>query len=293
MPKSKIFIGSSSEGLEVARAIQQNLENDAEITIWNQGVFQLSVTVIATLMKQLQSFDFAIFVFTPDDTLNFRNSEYSSVRDNVIFETGLFAGKLGFERVFFVKPKGKDNLHLPSDLFGLISGEYDSNRSDGNLVSGTANFCNQVRYNIQQLNINSIEGFWYDTSDKMEHVTLVSIRKNLDGYVVSGESFDTNKKVFLLTWSSIVSVFKDSILYTNYKQANYLSMNNLYETGILNLEFFGTPSDKYKGYYMDYSGTVKQTVRAIKISSSEISDFNQFKDADDRQKYMQMKMKQD
>src|SRR4051812_9344347 len=107
MDKVKIFIGSSTEGLGVAYAIQQNLEHDAEVTIWTQGVFQISMPIITSLIKQLSVFDFAIFVFSPDDILKLRGSEFTSIRDNVIFETGLFAGKLGIERVYFIKPRGQ------------------------------------------------------------------------------------------------------------------------------------------------------------------------------------------
>lgn len=150
MNKSKIFIGSSTEGLDIAYAIQQNLDQDAEVTIWVQGIFQLSTPIITTLINQLSVFDYAIFVFSPDDLLKMRNVEYETIRDNIIFETGLFAGKLGIERVFFIKPRGQQQIHLPTDLLGLVAGEYES-RTDNNLVAATAVFCNQVRQSIRRL----------------------------------------------------------------------------------------------------------------------------------------------
>jgi hypothetical protein len=39
-----VFIGSSSEGKEVAEYIQLALEEYCEITLWSQGVFGLSVS---------------------------------------------------------------------------------------------------------------------------------------------------------------------------------------------------------------------------------------------------------
>jgi len=151
MNRPRIFIGSSSEGLEVANAIQHNLDRFAEATIWTQGVFKLSAPIITSLMSSLKNFDFAIFVFSPDDMTNLRGANFSTVRDNVIFETGLFAGKLGIDRVFFLKPRNQTDLHLPTDLLGVISGEYDPDRIDKSLIAATGRFCTQVQEQIKAI----------------------------------------------------------------------------------------------------------------------------------------------
>lgn len=151
MSKPKIFIGSSSEGLDVANAIHHNLDHFAEVTIWTQGVFKLSAPIITSLISSLNNFDFAIFVFSPDDITILRGDEFSTVRDNVIFEIGLFAGKIGMNRVFFLKPRNQKDLHLPSDLLGVIAGEYESNRSDKNLNAATGPFCISVKQQILDL----------------------------------------------------------------------------------------------------------------------------------------------
>lgn len=148
--KPKIFIGSSVEGLSVAYAIQQNLIHNAEVTVWDQGVFELSSTTIESLEEVLDKSDYGIFIFSPDDIAQIRKDEFSVVRDNVILEYGLFVGKLGRERVFFVKPMNQD-LHLPTDLLGITPGNYESNRDDNSLQAGTGAFCNQVRQKISKL----------------------------------------------------------------------------------------------------------------------------------------------
>jgi predicted nucleotide-binding protein len=134
--KPRIFIGSSVEGLSVAYAIQQNLTHDAEPTVWDQGVFDLSKTSIESLTKAVDESDFGVFVFSPDDITKMRGNDVNSIRDNVIFEFGLFTGRLGRDRVFFVKPDGLD-MHLPTDLLGMAPGSYNPNREDGRLQAAT------------------------------------------------------------------------------------------------------------------------------------------------------------
>jgi tetratricopeptide (TPR) repeat protein len=148
--KPKIFIGSSVEGLNIAYAVQQNLTHDAEITVWDQGVFELSKTTIESLMKILDSVDFGIFVFSPDDLSSIRDKETLTIRDNVLFEFGLFVGKLNRERVFFVIPD-KTDFHIPTDLIGITPGKYEQNREDNSYQAATGPVCNQIRNQIKQL----------------------------------------------------------------------------------------------------------------------------------------------
>ena len=134
--RPRVFIGSSSEGLSVALAIQVNLETDAECTVWNQGAFEPSKTTIESLVEQLAAYDFAIIVLTPDDLIITRGETASAPRDNLIFELGLFVGGLGRARTFMVLPQGR-SIQLPSDLMGVTAVTY-VHRADENLIAATA-----------------------------------------------------------------------------------------------------------------------------------------------------------
>jgi len=150
--KPRAFIGSSIEGLQVAYAVQQNLLHDAETTVWDQGVFEISSTTIESLDGVIKNTDFGIFVFSPDDIVRMRDTESSAVRDNVIFELGLFMGRLGRDRVFFFAPSDT-SLHIPSDLLGVTPAKYDANRSDGSMQAATGAACHQVRQQIKKLGL--------------------------------------------------------------------------------------------------------------------------------------------
>jgi predicted nucleotide-binding protein len=107
MNKPTLFIGSSTEGLKIAKAIQFLLDRVCEATIWSQGIFGLSRGYLEELVSSLEKFDFAILVLTPDDITISRELESQSPRDNVIFELGLFVGGIGRNRTYIVYERTK------------------------------------------------------------------------------------------------------------------------------------------------------------------------------------------
>ena len=130
-----MFIASSTDHLDLAYAAQEGLEHDVEPTVWTQGVFTLSRSTMSGLLDVVGESDFGLFVFAPSDITAINEAEQQTVRDNVIFELGLFIGRLGQERCFIVMPRNVDDLHLPTDLVGVTIATFDANRQDGNLVA--------------------------------------------------------------------------------------------------------------------------------------------------------------
>ena len=97
-------------------------------------------------------FDYGVFVFSPDDTLIIRGESQKTTRDNVLFELGLFIGKLGRENCFFVIPKNIDYLHVATDLLGLVPLTYNNERADGNLNATLGPVCNKIKKQIRNIN---------------------------------------------------------------------------------------------------------------------------------------------
>ena len=145
--KSKIFIGSTVEGLDLAKAIQLNLEHSSYTTIWYQGIFSLSGNTLDDLLKTLDDYDYGIFVFQPDDKSTIKGEDYATIRDNVIFELGLYFGRLGRNNSFYLIPRNFQKLHLPTDLGGVTAGTYDFERlqkDKKNIRAIVGPFCTQV-----------------------------------------------------------------------------------------------------------------------------------------------------
>jgi CRP/FNR family cyclic AMP-dependent transcriptional regulator len=118
-PVPILFVGSSVEGLAVAREVQSQLKHDkVEVRLWTSGVFGPGGISIDSLLDQVAVADFAVLVFGPDDLVGCRDTVHAAPRDNVILEMGLFMGRVGRQRVFMLMEHGGD-LKIPSDLLGV------------------------------------------------------------------------------------------------------------------------------------------------------------------------------
>lgn len=141
--RTQTFIGSSSEGLEIAMAIKANLIEKTDCQIWTEGLFLPGKTYIETLEKLINSMDYAILVASPDDMLEKRDIKGFSMRDNVLLEMGLFMAKLGRERTYLVTPEDK-SIHIPSDLLGVTSVGYRSADSSDILIKNLEAPCEKI-----------------------------------------------------------------------------------------------------------------------------------------------------
>lgn len=141
--KRKIFIGSSTEGLDIARKIKASLKYDAHVDTWADGLFDKpGQAYIEVLENILSHYEFGIFVFTPDDNIFSRGLISKIPRDNVIFEYGMFLGKHSRKKAFFIVPRGVD-IKIMTDVLGITSLNYDPTNT--NVQSAVSDACDQIR----------------------------------------------------------------------------------------------------------------------------------------------------
>jgi hypothetical protein len=119
--KPRIFIGSSGEGLDVAKYVKNYLGEDFDCFLWTDDIFKYNESVLETLLKEASLFDFGLLVATKDDFLQSRENKFDTPRDNVVFEYGLFLGRMGASRAFVIQEEG---TKLPSDLFGITTPRF-------------------------------------------------------------------------------------------------------------------------------------------------------------------------
>lgn len=150
--KVRVFIISSVEALPIARAIQDAFEHDDfTVVVWTDGVFKVASYTLQSLEDEIDNSDFAIAIAHPDDQVEVRGKDWPQPRDNVIFELGLFMGRLGRERAILMEPRD-EQVKLPSDLAGVTTIGY---RFDphGDTEALLAPACNRLRKHILALGL--------------------------------------------------------------------------------------------------------------------------------------------
>lgn len=81
-------------------------------------------TIIEKYEQSAEEVGFAVVLLTPDDVgaATSVSDQQHRARQNVVFELGYFAGKLGRGRVCLLR---KGDVEMPSDLFGVVYTEMD------------------------------------------------------------------------------------------------------------------------------------------------------------------------
>jgi hypothetical protein len=145
--KPRLFLGSSSEGRDVARNLQAEVGDVVEVDRWDHNVFEPSGYALDSLLAAARGVDFAVLVATPDDTTASRGETEPSPRDNVVLEFGLFAGVLGRERTYLL---ATGPLRLPTDVLGLTRLRYRE-RTDGDLRAAVSDAALRVEERVRSL----------------------------------------------------------------------------------------------------------------------------------------------
>lgn len=152
--KIRVFIISSVEALPIARIIQNAFQHDPFTTVvWTDGVFRVTNYTLQSLEDEVDNSDFAIAIAHADDLTESRGKDWPSPRDNVIFELGLFMGRLGRARAILMEPR-EEKVKLPSDLAGVTTIPYRFEKGK-DAAALMAPSCNELRDHINVLGPNN------------------------------------------------------------------------------------------------------------------------------------------
>ena len=146
----RVFIGSSSKALELARRIRDELKRgqELEVEVWDNKVLQSGDMLLEGLLRLVNLFDFAILVLSPDDIVESGEKRARTPRDNVVFELGMFMSVFGRRRALPIVLLDRANpLKLPVDLAGLLYTELDIGEIDNStyFTEKVANVREQIK----------------------------------------------------------------------------------------------------------------------------------------------------
>lgn len=151
-PRPVLFIGSSVEGLQVAKDIQAGLAHLYSVVhVWTNNVFVPGHYTIEDLENQIGGSDFGIIVCTQDDKVinEDRNVDIHAPRDNCILELGMCIGALGRARTILVRPRTRD-IKIPTDLLGITPAEYAIDPDPKNLPAHLGPICTAIEKLVKE-----------------------------------------------------------------------------------------------------------------------------------------------
>jgi predicted nucleotide-binding protein/hypoxanthine phosphoribosyltransferase len=224
-PKKRVLILSSSERLDVAKAVKSVLEKDSghaiEATVWDRtGPKGWLLEHIVSMVRQ---FPFVVVVLAGDDGLVHRGRPMQSPRDNVIMELGLAMATNGIARTFIVGSRDS-SLKLPTDINGLYTGSF-GRREDGNWEEAVRDACGEVIHRVKHteaemswdLFLEAIRQISGDVMKRGIHFPTdpgfrphIVVGVNMGGFVVGGLLFYLNRSRWHLStlWTKSESPYR-------------------------------------------------------------------------------------
>jgi hypothetical protein len=161
--RCNIFIASSSEALPIAQAVKQYFDQEWDVDIWKENIFNPNWNYLETLLNRASYYDYCIAICAADDAARIREETVKVTRDNVVFEFGLFLGRIGPNRTFLIVD---EEVKLFSDWDGIEVAKY---RAGSDLVSAVRTACDSIPKEI-------------NVAEKLPHFTMLPSTSLAIGY---------------------------------------------------------------------------------------------------------------
>lgn len=204
-----VVIFSSGNQYSTILQLSRKLESSkCKCTLWTDLFTRQNednkFALLPTLLKKIPTFDFAIILATPDESIsrtrNGITETFQGMRDNVIFEIGLCTMALGCNRTIILQHK---KVHLFDDLIG-VSG-ITQNES---LLSASA-------LGVKCFTYSSIAQLHLLHKDIIEYINYES---QVFSPVVIGAACSTATGYFNMFIKRIITCLSDLEIAQNYKK---------------------------------------------------------------------------
>ena len=116
---------------------------DYKPLVWDEGLFKQNESTFDGLLRISKDVDFAVFIWGASDLTTTKGRSIPSPRDNVVWETGLFLGALGKDRVFMVVDKAV-SVKIPTDYSGITRAHYGGLSIGTYDIAAVSSACNAI-----------------------------------------------------------------------------------------------------------------------------------------------------
>lgn len=190
MYSPSVFIGSSSSARSIAESVKKELEmrGCGQVKVWYEGVFGLNRGFLETLSDAVNEYDFAVLIWSASDAINSGERVQNAPRDNVVFETGLFMGAMGRDRVFVVHDVNAD-LKIPSDFNGIMLAGFDGQAG----ASSISDACAQIAQEMEKERYRQYVGEWRSRYAKAAHKDQQFVNDDVEVSAAMGGILIANK----------------------------------------------------------------------------------------------------
>jgi hypothetical protein len=277
-----VFIGSASESLDIAEALEFELKDVAGTVVWNR-VLRPGHYTLEELFREASEVDFAVFILGQEDKTESKGHIVPSPRDNVVYEAGLFGGRMEVSRVFLlVDARGSK---IPSDWQGLGYVTYDPTMGSSNEAIRPASIV--IRKQIKDW-CSAIEqqilGQWWQYVMNLEQgsvITLISITPAIDTsrWKVTGKAWTSAGKSIAECWSRATTFdARDRKLFYYWEGRHPYDKTMPHFIGVGEIEFDQPTSGSVstaKGWFSEsplaqLDQTVRKAVRYIRVNEEDI-----------------------
>lgn len=124
----QVFVGSSTEGKLLADKVVRLLNDEGLSSLPWFDFFKAERPPLQELEHLTLRADAAVLIATADDEAIIRQKQWHQMRDNVLFEYGLFAGTIGRAKCGLILPNTED-FRIPSDFLGVACFETFDGRN--------------------------------------------------------------------------------------------------------------------------------------------------------------------
>lgn len=163
--KPRLFVGSASEAKPFVENLCSALTDFCQVHPWySSPAFMNMESTLSDLLAATTLYDLGLFILTADDITISRRRKTHSIRDNVLFELGLFLGALGPARTIgLMEELEEKRLKVPSDLSGINLPQFTYSDHDS-IVDATTKVLPAIRRKVEKQGLRhgfpSLRGEW-------------------------------------------------------------------------------------------------------------------------------------